>query len=1241
MNPEEKEVLDLLNNFGLLDQDQEEGTATQGVIESLPEDKEFTPESLPAGTQVDDYSVVDKLFKDFNLDGSRDVESPENRARGLIVSGKSVYDLDSILEEYNRPLIKEDFLKDERLQDIVITNLETRFRPSQGAFDRARRGVTGLSGGVIGGLSKDYRNMPFEEVFETWQNYQRSFAGGQSVTTGNEIAYVMSQDEDDLAKIGAGYKLFDSMDNAFTGEGSWAEMGDAVFDYAKAAVFDPTTVLSLGIGKALSAGATRAGAALTKKTAVEAIKKAAQRGVPSATARKIVGKAAAAAPYMAPDLVFNVGLDIANQVTRIEAGAQKEYSMAQTGIAAAATMAIPALAGGSQALGAARKSDLLKDTVIGYQTLEDGILNPGKDEVWRQSKKVVNRKAVNSKVKSNFKNADVDKFLKWEDAKISAKGVINQKGERLTDEELMNAFENYFWFGVKAAEKKRPTISKTLSEEQGGFFNVLKDNGFVVHKDMLDADQKISGAYGQAIKEFLDDETVEASIKAFESATGRKLNLDYTAEGLSAHLINRASESGSALNIKSRLATLEKSGLTGEELARVATGAKKLEEPEWTQFGMSVYKRLITSHLSTTGANLKGFAQIVTINTAADLASSAVYATQFAAAKAMRNPAKATMYGNKAWGSLMSILRKGAAVLSPDLEFDYAMKVLEANPEVIRKLYREVGADGGVREAAEAFGLDGNAIAGGVDKVTSGLQALTLVRMQDELTKTWAFGANVDTLIMKEFGMSPTKFYSQPNISTILAGNKYQTVLEQAARRTLRETMSVNWSSLQGKGSMRAMARGVEYVTNKTPIGFVVPFGSFMNSVMATAGDLSGINVIRRVADNTLGRKVDMLDGDFGELMGKAAVGWTAAIYGVPAAMERIQNGLAYNQESTDSGEIKDVRYDWPRGAFNLVSQIIAHAYVGDSKIDNPQDVLKEIVDGRRSFAIDQVPPSLWRELAAQVGPGQSVRDLDDVIVGLTTTFEEFTQDPDLANLAGKTIGSSLARVVQGATRPLDPINTAVGMMRGGNMNPDLKQGPEFTAQAMKYMNQLFPETSGVDELPRVADPLTGPRSGVDVGKQILGNRTNDNPSIATAMFQSAGLQSWEAVRWGGPAVVKNYMDTLAAPIFEEEAISLLKKNPDYFEKSTKDKLAILEAMRKSVRERVNAVMESGGYPRTLDYVRKLSGANSRKVADVKDFLGYEGELEDIAKEEGGFEKLMKLKYYVDNYDDIFPDINR
>jgi len=985
-----------------------------------------------------------------------------------VQSQQGLIDVNSVLEDYGRPLVKEDFLEDERLQEIVYQNLEARSAKGRGLSRRARDIATGLAGGAT--FAGDFRQRPFEEVFEEWQNYQRSFNVGQTVTTANEIGYSLGQDDETLAKLGAGYLAFGAMDNAITGEGSWREMGDAVWDYARNVVYDPATLASLGIGKAISMGGTKAGTSAARKVMVNAYQRMLQKGATSRAAATAVGTAARAAPYMAPDLAINVGTDIAYQSQLIRTDAQEEYSGAQTALAAAGTMAIPALLGGIKGIGTLRKSDLLKDTVAGYVELDEAMGEQTADEAWKQITRRVDTSSLGEKLRSKFGPDLTSNLESWEKLKVEAGRVVSEKGEELTDDQLMNVFERYFLFGKPVEGKGNPLqtiMQRGYSEDLGGFYNILKDEGFVVHRTMLE-DNTISGIYGEAIK-LLDDETVETVIKTFEDATGRKLNLDYTAEGLSAHFIRRSSEFGQTGQIRSTLSQLERSGLKGEELARVAAGMGKVEETKVMQFGLSVYKRLLTSHLATTGANLKGFAQLVTIDTVADFMSSAVYASQAGFSKLARNPEQAVIYGNKAWGSLMAPLRRGAAIISPDLDIDYANKVLDQNPEYFERLFRDISGDGGTREALSQFNLDpNNVLARGVDGVTKGAQAATLVRLQDELTKRWAFAANLDTQIMRTYGVNPSEFYARPDIMAEMSSETFQDVLDRSVQRTLRETASVNWSTLPGRNGMRAVAKSVEEFTNRSAFGFVVPFGSFLNTAVATMGDLSGANMLRYTARKIGGKPVDYVDMDFGELAGKAATGWSAVALGVPTAMERIQNGLAYNQQMDSDGTIRDTRYDWPRPVLEGMSQIIAHAYVGDrdlSEIDDLSAWLREgIQNGDLELDMTQVPEGLLTEVVAQTGPTQAVRDIESVVSGLQQTFADFQDDPDLQRFAGELTGAILNRTLQGVTRPLDPVNLAVGLARDGNMNPDLQQGPGIFAESTRYINNLLPEGLAPDQ---------------------------------------------------------------------------------------------------------------------------------------------------------------------------------
>jgi len=301
-----------------------------------------------------------------------------------------------------------------------------------------------------------------------------------------------------------------------------------------------------------------------------------------------------------------------------------------------------------------------------------------------------------------------------------------------------------------------------------------------------------------------------------------------------------------------------------------------------------------------------------------------------------------------------------------------------------------------------------------------------------------------------------------------------------------------------------------------------------------------------------------------------------------------------------------------------------------------------QVSRGEVRFDLSQIPEDLKNEFYLQAGPGQAMRDFEGSLLTLQQSFDAaLSGEAEMSEAFMDILTAVAVRPLQGVTRPLDPINTAVGLARDGNMNPDLRQGPEQLNQAFRYINQLLPEVSGVNDLPRRATPLRGTEGQVDLGRQILGNRMSRSPNVAEAMFNSAGIPSWKSVKWDGPPEVRNFMDGLAAPIFEREAIRALQQNPEYFDMTTREKELILGDVRSRVRSTVMNLMETQGTPRTLNAARRLSGADQGKLSRVIDFLGYEGDLSDILAQEDAFETLTRIQYYVDNYDQIFHgDLN-
>ena len=1228
-------------------------------------------------------------------------------------NNSSYIDLEEIFEEYGgkNKLTKELIMDDPRLMEVIRSSLEARYTPG-GVLTRARRSASFLSGGDIGGIKGlDYRSQDDEDVFETWQNWQRSFAGGQTVTTGQEVVYGMGADKDTKMKLGAGYKLFgDGMTNAFVGEGTLSEMGDAILDYGKAAVWDPTTVLSFGLGKLLGFGATKTSAQVAKKAMITAYTDGIKRGATKTAALKAIGESVKKSiPFAVADATFAVGTDVGYQMQLINVDVQEEYSGAQTAFAALGSMAvIPTLTALGATVREFRNSSLSR-VWLNYSKMEDDVFKLGAEEAEELLKGRVNKNILLDSVDENFGTikGDTKDFLVWSKLKDVSDKSIKRRNEPYTDSEVLNGFFSYFWRGGVNEETK--TVSK-------GYAQALKESGFVVHESMIEKYGTKTAVYANAIN-FLNDQQVRKVVKKFETDTGYKLKFigeegkvvsgnKVTAKSLEAHFVRQTREAGVSLQLVSSLEKIKKEGLDTKATLELFTaiekeqavgrliGAKvrppdrsnrgtitsisgdgtyanvkfvnkkdssektirfklkdlkyidaknpkisqsldelipdassvlkkKTDDPARGQFVMSTYKRLLTSHLATTGANLKGFAAMVSLNTAADFATAGINFSQSGFYKYIKgDPDAAVKFYNRGVGSVFGSVRRIADTLSPDMPIAYADKILESQPKIQTRLFRDVSGDGGVRDSLETFNLDnlgGETVAWKTaDSVTKGFQTLTLVRLQDDITKRWSFGTNTNQAIMREYGISPEKFFAKPDVALEMASDRFQTmVLDKAVFRTMRETASVNWSTLPANNAFRTVAKWVENATNRTPLGFVVPFGSFLNTTIATMADLTGVNALRFGIAKVSGKELDFATQEGAEAIGKWAAGWSAIGLGVytkaPAvgsAKERLENNLAYNQELNSDGSVQNLKYDWPISTMRLMSQILAHG-LGDS--DDPRD-----------FKPSEIPPELITELALQVG-GQSVRDLDVLgqsIIYAANGIGEGNFDPLLS--FGE---ASLARA-QGFMRPLDPINQVYGMVTDKNMNPNLKEAGLIQGQMMRYVNNLFGDTQ---DLPPKATVTRGTEFTPDIGKQLLGNRSVSLPNLVEQMMNSAGKPYWKALsRIDAPDAIRNKMKMLASPFFEASALKYLNKYPDYFDLPLDRKQELLKRMNNETKDNMMKVFEQG-MPKEMNVLRTLSSKNKDKVKNIQKEFGIEGDLEELP-----LSILLQIQTLLDIYDDIF-----
>lgn len=1122
-----------------------------------------------------------------------------------------------------KSLTDEMILADPDLMAVVDRGLEARFGE--------RSAIDDASAGILGGATGRFKGKSAEERLEIWNNWQRSLAAGQSVTTLNEVSFVHGASEEARSDIGETYMLFDQKGNIFTGTETWGETFDGVFDYVRAAVWDPVTLASFGVGKAMASGGTKAASLALRATAQQAFLQTLKQGGTRAAARQAAKEATrmgfaslgakTVAKYSAVDFAANVGTDILYQDLRMDVGAQEEYSLAQTGVAALGTLAIPSLIAATKgvdalAVGARQASAQLpageRNLFEAYVDVQRKFGNLGPDAIQNAVKQRVDLSRVNSSLQQTFQdfNNNLQNFVPWTQAKVDAGKVLNQSGIAQTAGENQNLFWKSFLFG-------------DTTGTQRGFAQELADAGFVYVP--RGKDDTITNFVADAMA-WLDDATVTKLVSDFESSVGKTFDGSLTtAEELSSAFKNRQSLFGSGLADSRQVQDLLGKGGTVKDLTQALSKQADEEHAEVGQYVLSVWKRLVTSHPSTVGLNIKGWAATTLMNTVSDVVLGGL---KLGEASVYKLAGKTDAYNaaiNAAKGSLLGGIKRGYNILSPTMTMEGAEGYLMLKPELFEAIYK--ASSGGVdgTNVLKHYNIDPANKAGALtEKGVTALQNLYGVRLQDEITKVLSFQSALEQGIMREYGQTYNEFMARPDAFVEMFTPRFKERVDAwALNRTLRETASKNWSAKQGRGLTLSIAKALESASRNPVGGYAIPFGSFMNTAFATLGDYSGINAVKHLTARGLdAARISRTNFNFAEeegmeLFAKGVVGWGAVTtYFLPDAMDKLEKGLTWNQDDRDDGSIEDLTYDFPESYFRIIAQAAAHI----------------VRDG-------EVPTALKEEMFVVLG-GQPFRQLDSAsqeLFNLTKNvlggeIDEATRN-SLTVLAG--LGS---RIASGFTRPLDPVNQTAILMSDDYTQIDRKQASnKFLAESLRYVDQLF----GGFEAPAQATPTRGyDMERPDTGRLLGGVRSTPSPNSIERMLASVGKAPWQAVQWDGDDQVKNSMDGIIGPLLNAEAQRVLAETPDFFDMPLASREKRLQELVDRSKVLAEKILEySFSSEDTVVKLKKdLASIRQTDVKRAMDYLGFEGDPLSLAKEEGGLEKLEMLIFFSKNYNELLVE---
>lgn len=1219
----------------------DETTKLLGIINSSPQ--QIGVDSL------NDDEETSKLLDIITPQSRSLVEStPIQEPTGQVQQSTRLTDLTNLFEEVKRDYTQTDedgtervsiplsaFTEDERVTRLMDEVQTTRW--GSGEY-----GVIGTAGSYIvsatgAATARGWMDKTPEERLNVFQNYQRKLAGGHSVTTANELAAISTMSDEDKAILGIGYQLFDATPSIFSGETSWGEMFDGLWDYGRAAVIDPVTVASLGVGKALGAGGSKAASFTIQQAGRRAYQQAlasnATRAVAETAARTAMNQVytqgtrstiGSLAAYSAVDLAAGIGIDIAYQSARIQTDAQEEYSAAQTGLAALGTIAIPAL------VGAVRGARNVYRGVSGIKPTENIDMKfalLGDDALRQQALQNVNWNQVSGWLTDAFKNVkdNMPKNADWQAAITAARNSTEATDLDIGD----NLFFKLLLVGDDTIGVK--SVPQAMQEA-----------GFVFRRRT--PDDNVTNYISDAIR-LLPENTVRMMVDSFENAAGTKLNLitrDTVTnavlplnESLARTFSKRSSDLGTNMQYTSAAASvLRQSGnptirlgdvevadyLTAIENGFLPVSGKSGASTFWnaSRFTQAQIKKAMTSHIATTASNIRGWGALFSLNSISQLIHGALLSTDsLLRGDSLKSGA----------GLIRGAIYRGYYVLDPNAATREAEGIFNVMPEVGRALNSVLAGDSGFSDILARQGLNPNSkLLNATEATTNFLQSVTGVKLQHEVTTNISFMSAYQTNLLREYGEDYAKFLSsrtpEEAMTEMFSPRFVENVLSPAVYQAKRETASLSFADMgpAHRLSLRPLAAGIESLSNAPVTGLMIPFGRFFNNTMAFLGDFSGLNLAvhsaNRIANATGLNSAAIKAGDeeFYNLVAKTAVGWAGVLtYSHAYSEDRVREGYAYNQEHSSDGGVIDKTYDWPESAWRIVGHWLAH----------------KRIDG-------EVPEELARE-AATVLVGQTFRSLDDGGKALYSILETVTAG-DLGATGDVLIENAsgiIGRTMASATRFLDPVNQLAVFATDQNRAPDRRAGITFYNEALRNVDGIFGLRGS---LPERQSPTRISAAPIDLGKQ-LGVRTGEESTLFERMLARNGRPNWTVDVTSGPPEIRNAQNRFFSNYVNLYAQRAFNENPGYFELPLRERQFIVDSILRSAREdSVNSLrnLSLQSEDRVLGLIYDInSKIPKRDLADTLKTLGLSEDLMDIVDQpnaEQQLELILNIGQNLDNF---------
>ena len=1089
----------------------------------------------------------------------------------------------------------------------------------------------------------DYKDIKDEKVVDDFVQHMRYF-NANTISTANEARFVSKANENTKNKARRAYEIYDNLGHVFMNDGALGA-ADGVKDYIFAAAKDPTNYLGLvtgGIARAGAAGVTFAGKravketvkrayqeayksgaskSAAKKAGIEAGKIAAKRavskGATSEAADKAAGevtrrvtlenrralarKAAKAEQEKlftsagtkslyattAIDSTFAVLQDIQAQKTLLSAGAQEKYSVLQTGFSS--------LLGG--VAGAAQLGFGKFRGVSNLEVDEDVALKGITNSIIEDVQPILDKQATKEAAEAMIASAKA-----W---KEKAEAGKKQFGQIMPAELVKNMIFGDAWDGTP--------------QTVGGIAKVMKANNLKITRKTT-----ISDLMTNVVRNMDDDllEEINDQIKGagitFGDMSGNQVQLSQLLAG-------KISDAGATLNVASQLRrTLDTSIVAAQDAISdtmdsvVAKEAVKgeLKRAESLRYGQSVWKRMLVSSPATTVVNVFGFGQFYIGQTMADILNSGLLGAK-GLGQMYTNPKEATrtFQQMRAYTAIQG--QKMRNLLDPYTTHDQYMKFLSKNKDIQKILFETYA--GGVEATAKRYNInpDGSVVKA-TEAIANASAQITGVRIQDSFTKSQMFMTEMDKFLRLRKGKTLTEAM---NDETIDIG---EDVIQAAMDSTLKSVYAKDYTT--NDQLLNSVAKLVEGVSNTPGFGFILPFGRFMNNVVASAyqwSPLAGFSVVKDFATRSARGGKQLTDQ---EAMGRWLVGSSALGLAAAYDQDRQRKGLGVFEVDAGGGTIVDAKNTFPFSIFLATGRAVNLAVKGQP-----------------------VPRELSTEVLTQLAVGQVARDVqfgNDLLNAMDTIFNF---DEGQRGASSDAFLKATGNVVAGVTRPLDVVNRLTGYVMGNDGAKDVRQAEGmniFTQSATKYMDNIL--ESFVDK----TDAITGEQLRVATREgevydpaplaRIFGLTVKPSRTAVEKAYSMTDMFAWTASERTKIPEYDKVFNNFLAPILEREMQVLLDNNTFKNENVTNQRGMIKKRLREVKREVRDHIRTGhlGEEESRLSYAAKIEGKPKETKREAmkmaKEQFGIDGKVEDM-----NFRELGIILEYVEYLEEMYREAGK